>query len=127
MAVVPHQNSIPVALGVVKHKSDALESIVAQNPQHSLHWANQIFPEVRDSVRMLSQEPILSIEGAVLCWDQEPRRLHFFGSDPLHQMVASLSLRTLCRTNHLSPHLRRGQKARGEKSGSRGHLWEPDP
>jgi hypothetical protein len=36
---MPRQNSIPVALGVVKHKSDALESIVAQNPQHSLHWA----------------------------------------------------------------------------------------
>lgn len=45
---MPHQNDIPVVLGVVKHKSDALESIVAQNPQHSLHWANQIFPEFRD-------------------------------------------------------------------------------
>ena len=45
---MPHQNDILVVLGVVKHKSDALESIVAQNLQHSLHWANQIFPEFRD-------------------------------------------------------------------------------
>jgi hypothetical protein len=74
-----------------------------------------------------SQEPILSLEGAVLCWDQEPRQLHFFGSDPLHQMVASLSLRTLYRTNRLSPRLRGGQKALGKSSGPRGHLWEPDP
>jgi hypothetical protein len=101
---MPHQNGIPMALGVVQHNSYALAPIVAQNLQHSLHRANQIFRSLEIG-SYASQEPILSLEGAVLCWDQEPRRLNSSGSDPLHQMEAGISLRTLFRTNHLSPRL----------------------
>jgi hypothetical protein len=73
------------------------------------------------------QELILSLEGAVLCWDQELCRFNSFGSDSLHRLMASLNLAILFRTNHLRPRLRWGQKAMGKNSGLRGHLREHGP